>query len=312
MEVSGESRENDLPSLTIQDPIASYPTADIPLSDTLLKEMLLSLREALHTDMSALVKQCRHEVQHVGQRVDHIENTMSAYSQSFNQLLDSHTAQNEEITRLQDKLSDLEDRSRRSNIKIRGIPEDIAPTQLLQYAQTLFSTILPNLTHQDLIIDRIHRLPKPSFIREDTPRDVLLKMHYDHVKEQIMIAARKPDAIRPPYANLILLPDLSRHTLQRRRNLATITKALRNHKVLHKWRHPATLIITHHNSTVQVTTMEEGLSFLKKWGIIPEQAAQQQHPSASQPSPLGEEWAVVTHKRNQGKNKTMGSNTTLQ
>lgn len=149
-------------------------------------------------------------------------------------MVEAHTAQGEDITWIKDKIADLEYRSRRNNLKIRGIPESVASNHLLQYAHTLFSTLVPSLMAQDLIVDRIHRVPKPSFFSEEIPRDVLLRVHYYHIKEQILQASRKPDSVPSQYTTIRLLSDLSRHTLQRCRNLLTITKALRNHKILHK------------------------------------------------------------------------------
>lgn len=86
-------------------------------------------------------------------------------------IVEAHTAQGEDIICLKDKVADLEDRSRRNNIKLRSIPESVPPYQLLQYAHTLLSTLVPMLTAQDLIVDRIHRVPKPTFLPEGTPRD---------------------------------------------------------------------------------------------------------------------------------------------
>lgn len=114
-------------------------------------------------------------------------------------------------------------------------------------------------------------MPKPSFLPAETFRNVLLRVHFYHVKEQILQAPRRADNTHPPYATLKFLPDLSRYTPQHRRNLATVTKALTNHKVLHKWKYPETLSITHEGVTKSVTTLEEGKAALQQWGIIPEQ-----------------------------------------
>lgn len=97
-----------------------------------------------------------------------------------------------------------------------------------------------------------------------------------------------------------LLPDLSRHTLQQCRNLATITKALRNHKILHKWSYPAKLYVTHNGVSTLISTLEEGIAALCQWGVLPEPTVHKTpHP---QPSPLQEDWQVVSRKRSSKKN----------
>lgn len=153
-------------------------------------------------------------------------------------------------------------------------------------------------------MDRIHRVPKPSFLPADTPRDVLLRVHYYHIKDQILQASRKPENVPQQYVNIRLLPDLSRHTLQCRRNLMTITKALRSHKILHKWKYPATLSVTHNGATITVSTLEEGLAALRRWNILPEQTTPHSLPAG--PPIIQNEWQIVTHKRSSKKN-TSGS-----
>lgn len=78
--------------------------------------MMLSLRASLVSDLLSNVKK---ELQALRDRVDRVENTMGEYS--FNSLVDAHNAHTEEITWIKDKIADLENKSRRNNIKIRGI-----------------------------------------------------------------------------------------------------------------------------------------------------------------------------------------------
>lgn len=59
------------------------------------------------------------------------------------------------------KLADLEDRSHRNNVKIRGIPEAVKPAALKDFFTKLMSAILTEAAPPELLIDRIHRLPKP-------------------------------------------------------------------------------------------------------------------------------------------------------
>lgn len=71
---------------------------------------------------------------------------MEEYTSSYNVMVEAHTTQGEDLAWMRDKIADLEDRSRRNNIKIRGIPESIAPNLLLQYAQIVFSTLIASAT----------------------------------------------------------------------------------------------------------------------------------------------------------------------
>lgn len=76
------------------------------------------------------MQQIKGEVQELGDRVAHVEGRMEEYTVSFNIMVDVHTAHSDDISWLKDKVSDLVDRSRRNNIKIRGIPETVFSRQL--------------------------------------------------------------------------------------------------------------------------------------------------------------------------------------
>lgn len=52
MEVRGPHNLDTAQAALEGDPIANFPTSDKPISDTMMKEMLLSLRSSLHADMT--------------------------------------------------------------------------------------------------------------------------------------------------------------------------------------------------------------------------------------------------------------------
>lgn len=72
----------------------------------------------------------------------------------------------------------LEDRSRRSNIKLRGVPESVSPNDLHKYANDLIATLFPEISQIERMIDRIHRIPKPKHLDDSVPRDILMKIHF--------------------------------------------------------------------------------------------------------------------------------------
>lgn len=62
--------------------------------------------------------------------MDHVEKKMAELVKSHNTLIDSHSALEEEVTRLASNALDLEDHSQRNNIRINGIPETVTPDAL--------------------------------------------------------------------------------------------------------------------------------------------------------------------------------------
>lgn len=120
---------------------------------------------------------------------------MGEYISSFNSLVDAYTEHSEDIEWLKAKVADLEDMSRRNNIKIKGKTETIPATQLQQYAKNLFSAPVSSLSTMKLSTDKIHRLPKPAFIALELLRDVLKRVHFYQSKELIISSFRQASSL---------------------------------------------------------------------------------------------------------------------
>lgn len=88
--------------------------------------------------------------------MEHMEQKMGEFS-SLHFLIDAHNDQADEVTRLKAKVADLEDRSRRNNVKICGVPITITPAQLREYACKLMKEYLPSTPNTKIVIDRIYQ-----------------------------------------------------------------------------------------------------------------------------------------------------------
>lgn len=71
--------------------------------------------------------------------------------------------------------------------ELRGIPETILPPDIGPYVKRLLRALLPD---SDLLIDRVHRIPKPKFLPPTTARDALARVHFFHIKEADIHAIR--------------------------------------------------------------------------------------------------------------------------
>ncbi|CAH2219535.1 Hypothetical predicted protein, partial [Pelobates cultripes] len=110
----------------------------------------------------------------------------------------------DEQTRLTIKLVDLEDRSRRNNIRGRGVPESVSGVDLPGYLQQLFKAIPLTLELAYLCLDWAHRVPKPPNLAQEIPRDIVTKLHYFSVKEAILTAQRQASPMPPDYTGVSL------------------------------------------------------------------------------------------------------------
>lgn len=85
---------------------------------------------------------------------------MEDFTEAYNDLLDANFEVEEELKHLKLKVADLESRSRRNNIKFRGIPEIVKNVDLKQFLRRMMIDLLLTIPHQEIAIDRAHRLPK--------------------------------------------------------------------------------------------------------------------------------------------------------
>ncbi|CAH2307367.1 Hypothetical predicted protein [Pelobates cultripes] len=74
------------------------------------------------------------------------------------------------------KLADKEDKNRRNNIKLRGMPENVAMAKLLQYLLHLFHHLLPPKRAKAIILNGCYHIPKPPNGQKSSTRDLIVQL----------------------------------------------------------------------------------------------------------------------------------------
>lgn len=275
----------------VEDTLDKFPTSDQAVSQSVLKDMMLALRSSIQQSLNTALSSHQTAIDDLGGRVDHVESKMAEFSEAHNDLVDAHNTMEDELQRLTTKLADIEDRHRRNNIKIRGIPESISGPELVPYIQQMMASIIKSASKRDLILDRAHRLPKPNSVPATAPRDVILRVHFYHIKEALMRIARDTSTLPEPYHKLKLYADLSQHTIQARRKLQPVTAALRQHQVPYRWGFPTKLLIMKNGTTHVITTVADGAPVLRTLGVpfsLPSSSGHARHASK-----MPSEWTTV-------------------
>lgn len=99
--------------------LAALPASDKPVSESTLKQMLLSLKRDIQADLHRNLATLNTQIELVEERTDHVERKIGEFADTINDLVDGHT---DDIKWLKDKVDDLKDRSIRNNLKLRGVP----------------------------------------------------------------------------------------------------------------------------------------------------------------------------------------------
>ncbi|CAH2325005.1 Hypothetical predicted protein [Pelobates cultripes] len=162
---------------------------------------------------------------------------------------------------------DIEDRSRRNNIRLRGVTEEVSGQELVTYVTEMLQALLPEIPTEKLLLDRIHRVPKPQQLPDSTPRDIIMRLHFFHIKEQILWANRNNKGIPEKFKEVLMFMDLLAETLRRQRLYKGTVDQLRHNSIPYRWGYPAKLIIRKEGEITTITTPAEGLEVLRKWDI---------------------------------------------
>ena len=149
--------------------------------------------------------------------------------------------QQQQLVRLQLKAEEADNRSRRNNVRIRGIPESFEGPAPREAVLSILNKILKNSPESPLELDRVHKVPTYWSPEQNSPRDVLCRIHFFRIKEEILREAWKEGTVSWEGASIQLFPDLCWQTKARRRLLRPLLELIRRQEALYRWGYPLSL-----------------------------------------------------------------------
>ena len=128
-----------------------------------------------------------------------------------------------EETRIQkneERLRNLQDILKHSNIRIIGVPEGEEEQKLEHLLENIMKENFPNLAKEIdfLEVQEAQRVPKKLDPRRSTPRHIIIKLPKIKDKERILKAAREKDTVTYKEVPIRLSADFSKETFQARRD----------------------------------------------------------------------------------------------
>ncbi|CAH2312243.1 Hypothetical predicted protein [Pelobates cultripes] len=197
---------------------------------TLVQEMRSAIREE--------IQEVRNDLTTLEQRVTELEADCMLASQHSQAADNATSRQGTVLLDLRRQVEDLDNRGRRNNIRVRGLPEQTGE-DLSDILQRLFADVLGEEAPDTYNIERAHRALRPP--RNDgPPRDIICCLLSFQLKEAIMKAARSQN-ITYLGAQVSLFQDLSPLTLEARRALRPLTRMLQDRRIPYRWGHPFSL-----------------------------------------------------------------------
>ncbi|XP_075692863.1 3-galactosyl-N-acetylglucosaminide 4-alpha-L-fucosyltransferase FUT3-like [Rhinoderma darwinii] len=119
----------------------------------------------------------------------------------------------------------------------------------------------------DLLIDRVHRIPKPQVLLAAIHRDVIAQLHFYPFKEKMMQAARNPVDLPKRFQVVLVFTDLSAATLARRREFQEVAKILKTHRIPYKWVFPVKMVISKDGRKLIATSPGKVMQLIQEWRL---------------------------------------------
>lgn len=207
--------------------------------------------------LSAAISELRLEIHSLNDRVLAAENMADRQETQIRKTthqVDTHTLQMRDMQR---HLEDLDNRGRRHNLRIRGIPEAIDGNQLQPSITALFNGLLNKPPQSPIELERIHRALRPKGRDTDPPRDVICCLVNFQLKEEILRQARGKSQIIHKGKAIQIYQDLSGITLQHRRDLRPLLDVLRSRNIPYKWKFPFCLSASTQGRTALLKVPED-------------------------------------------------------
>lgn len=211
----------------------------------------------------------KEEIAKVNNRLDEAEGRIEEAEERIQNTEEVVTAMLKLHTKLEEKLLDLESRSRRENIRIYGVPEGSEgdSTTMALFVESLLREGL-ELTEEmpDLQIERAHRSAGPQPPADAPPRSIIVKLLSFKTKDVLLRGAWQKKGFVWQQNRINLDHDYPPLILKKRREYSEIRKVLKEKKVQFQTLFPARLRVRHEDGTKTYNSIEEASEDMRRRG----------------------------------------------
>lgn len=214
-------------------------------------------------DLKEEMVHVRHDLQKMTDRVKAAEDRISNVEDQLPSLCKATKSATQQIAALLSKVDDLENRSRRSNIRIVGVPEKEEGRDPVTFFESWLMEVMgKNILSPFFAIERAHRVPARPPPPGAPPRPILMKLLHFRDRDAILRAAREKGDITLQGRKVSFYPDFSNEIQKKRLQFLDIKKRLRGLEVPYSMQYPAKLRVVALGSTHFFETPQEALTWL--------------------------------------------------
>lgn len=212
----------------------------------------------------------KEEIVKVNTRMEEVEGRVEKAEERIQNTEEVITAMLKLHTKLEDKVLDLESRSRRENIRMYGVPEgsEKDSTTMISFVVNLLREGLElNEDMPDLQIERAHRSLGPQPPGGAPPRSIIIKFLSFRTKETILRKAWQGKGFNWQEHHINLDHDYPPLILKKRREYTEIRRVLKENNIQFQTIFPARLRVRYEDGTKTYDTVEEASEDLLRRGF---------------------------------------------
>lgn len=189
----------------------------------------------LRQDMQTL----RERVKETEDRISHLEDAAAPIPERLSTL-------EKAASQWSMRADDLENRLRRNNVRILGLPERAEGADPCAFIESWLKTTLPDAALSSVYaIERAHRVPARPPPPGAPPRPFLARLLSSRDRDAILQAARRKGELRYNNSVIALFPDFSAALQKQRASFLHVKKRLRDMGVQYSMLFPAKLRVVH-------------------------------------------------------------------
>lgn len=248
-QASGSSRgaaEGSAPNITPSDLLEAIKELKSELkgdNDRMSKDI-----NSLHQEMSSKLDNLTEEMLGLKERVKETEIRVGQMEDVTTEMTEVLATAMKQHKTLQQKLTDLESRSRRNNIRIFGLAEGEEGNSVIRFISDLLKRELTLPGDLDLKIKRAHRSLAPKPRPEAHPRPLIINFQEFTTKELVLKEAWKKGKIQLGNRPIFFDHDYAAEVVQQRREYKEIKKCLKERGI--RFQSPLTNLRIHWDSGV--------------------------------------------------------------
>ena len=206
----------------------------------------------------------RQELQKTNERITEAEGRISQIEDDLYPVKQVVKTMEEQMSKFEEKLDEMENRNRRDNVRLVGLPEKSEGTNPTEFLESWFSKLFGKDSFSpQFSIERAHRVPTKLPPPGGRPRSILMKFLNFKDKAMLLRRSREMGDIFWEGSKVSLYPDFSPLLQKRRASFIEVKRKMQKFKLIYALLYPARLRVVALDGTFYFESAEEAMIWLE-------------------------------------------------